>query len=49
LDERKSYLNENGYLNDEVERGLEEIYAETVKLVLSEKILGDFHNNAAEY
>jgi hypothetical protein len=49
LVERRNYLNKNGYLNYEVERGLEEIYAATVKLVLSEKILGDFHNNAAEY
>eukprot|EP00826_Nyctotherus_ovalis_P040799 TRINITY_DN4049_c0_g2_i4.p1 TRINITY_DN4049_c0_g2~~TRINITY_DN4049_c0_g2_i4.p1 ORF type:complete len:177 (+),score=37.42 TRINITY_DN4049_c0_g2_i4:649-1179(+) len=43
LKEHQEYLRQNGYLNSEVARGLEEIYTAVVRLVISEKILGDFY------
>lgn len=49
LKERNSYLSENGYMNTEMDKGLEEIYGATIKLVLSEKILEEFHTSTAEY
>lgn len=45
MKDRQDYMRKNGLLNDKLAKGLENIYVDVIKFILSEKIIEGFNKN----